>query len=29
MQAEPFVVEALFPLFELLHHYWINQVGAM
>lgn len=24
-QAEPFVVEALFPLFELLHHYWINQ----
>lgn len=25
LQAEPFVVEALFPLFELLHHYWINQ----
>lgn len=25
MQTEPFIVEALFPLFELLHHYWINQ----
>lgn len=25
VQADPFVVEALFPLFELLHHYWINQ----
>lgn len=25
LQSEPFVVEALFPLFELLHHYWINQ----
>jgi hypothetical protein len=24
-QTEPFIVEALFPLFELLHHYWINQ----
>lgn len=24
-RADPFVVEALFPLFELLHHYWINQ----
>lgn len=25
LQSEPYVVEALFPLFELLHHYWINQ----
>ncbi len=25
VQSEPYVVEALFPLFELLHHYWINQ----
>jgi hypothetical protein len=24
-RTEPFIVEALFPLFELLHHYWINQ----
>ena len=24
-QSESNVVEALFPLFELLHHYWINQ----
>ncbi|KAL4457418.1 hypothetical protein ABPG75_012283 [Micractinium tetrahymenae] len=24
-RADPYVVEALFPLFELLHHYWINQ----
>ncbi|KAL4441016.1 hypothetical protein ABPG77_010447 [Micractinium sp. CCAP 211/92] len=24
-RSEPYVVEALFPLFELLHHYWINQ----
>jgi hypothetical protein len=26
-RAEPFVVEALFPLFELLHHWWLNQPG--
>lgn len=25
LQTEPFIVEALYPLFELLHHYWINQ----
>lgn len=24
-KTEPFIVEALYPLFEFLHHYWINQ----
>lgn len=24
-QSEPFILEALFPLFELLHHHWLNQ----
>jgi hypothetical protein len=28
-RADPYVVEALFPLFELLHHYWINQVCSV
>lgn len=25
-RIEPFIVEVLYPLFELLHHYWINQL---
>lgn len=24
-KVDPYVIELLFPLFELLHHYWINQ----
>lgn len=24
-QTEPFIIEAMYPLFEFLHHWWINQ----
>lgn len=28
LQTEPFIIEAIYPLFEMIHHYYLNQRGT-